>query len=75
MIYAPWVLHPPPKPPKRRDPYDSSTWGPVCARGIEYHQTGAPVAAGTPGVIRKLGTTRKARGMASDHIGKVEVVK
>lgn len=40
-------------------------WGNSCMRGIEYKSLGAPSASGTPGVVRKISTGRKARGMAS----------
>ena len=51
-------------------PYDISTWGPECGRGIAYHDTGAPVASGTKGVVRKITTGRKShRGLASDGLG------
>ena len=50
---------------------DLSKWGNSCKRGLQYHQTGPPVAAGTPGVIRKISTGRKKgkdgkRALASD---------
>lgn len=54
------------KPLPGRNPYDVSTWGPECARGIRYADTGAPVASGTKAVVRKISTGRKKyRGMAS----------
>jgi hypothetical protein len=54
---------------KPRNPYDISTWGPECGRGIRYAQTGAPVASGTKGVVRKISQGRKSyRGMASDGV-------
>lgn len=40
-------------------------WGPSCQRGVAYANTGAPVASGTPGVVRKISTGRKARGYSS----------
>ena len=40
-------------------------WGSVCARGLQYATTGAAVASGTAGVVRKISTARKARGYAS----------
>ena len=52
-------------PDSKRNPYDSSTWGHGCARGIEYKTVGAPVASGTRGVVRKITAGRKHRGMAS----------
>jgi hypothetical protein len=45
---------------------DISRWGHECCRGIEYHQTGAPVASGTKGQVRKISTGRKKRHMSSD---------
>jgi hypothetical protein len=52
-----------------RNPLDSSTWGPACARGAEYAVTGAPVASGTKAVVRKISTGRKTyRGMASEGL-------
>jgi len=45
------------KPPP--DPYDINTWGWECARGIQYANTGAPVAAGTKNVVRKIARGRK----------------
>jgi hypothetical protein len=67
--YIPWPLTPPPRPVKVRNPLDSSTWGPACARGVEYAVTGAPVASGTKAVVRKISTGRKSyRGMASEGL-------
>lgn len=49
------------------NPHDISTWGPECARGIRYADSGAPVASGAKGVVRKISQGRKThRGMASD---------
>ena len=57
-------------------PYDTDFWGPggidmrrfgpECARGIRYKETGAPVDAGTPGQVRKISSGRKTRGLSSD---------
>jgi hypothetical protein len=33
---------------------DLSRWGNSCKRGAQYHVTGAPVASGTAGVVRKI---------------------
>lgn len=44
---------------------DISRWGHECRRGIEYHQTGAPVASGTKGQVRKISTGRKQRHLGS----------
>lgn len=38
---------------------DLSRWGNSCKRGVQYHVTGAPVASGTAGVVRKISTGRK----------------
>lgn len=43
-------------------------WGAACQRGLQYAVTGAPVASGTAGVVRKISTGRKSRGMASDGV-------
>jgi hypothetical protein len=52
------------------NPYDVSTWGPECGKGIRYHDVGAPVASGTKGVVRKITTGRKShRGLASEELG------
>ena len=58
--------------PKLRNPYDISTWGLECGRGIRYTDTGAPVASGTKGVVRKISTGRKARGSAFEDLEKQE---
>lgn len=50
-----------------RDPYNVSTWGPECARGIRYKDMGM-VTDGQAGAMRKISTGRKARGMASDGV-------
>jgi hypothetical protein len=55
---------------KPRNPYDVSTWGPECGRGFEHKQMGAPVKAGTKGVVRKISTGRKHRGSSSDDFDK-----
>ena len=47
---------------------DLSRWGPECRRGCNYHTTGAAVASGTPGQVRKISVGRKSRGMASDGL-------
>jgi hypothetical protein len=50
-----------------RNPHDISTWGLECGRGIQYVEHGAPVAAGTKNVVRKISQGRKShRGMSSD---------
>lgn len=45
--------------PARCQPH---AWGYECQRGLQYHSTGAAVASGTAGVVRKLSVGRKARG-------------
>ena len=63
--------------------FDKSYWGPngpdisqwnrsECGRGINYAAQGIPVASGTKGVIRKISTGRKHRGMASDNYHALE---
>lgn len=47
-------------------------WGNPCKRGLDYARTGAPVAAGTAGVVRKISVGRKARGYASGTDGKTK---
>jgi hypothetical protein len=59
-------------------PYDLNYWGPGgvdisrwsgkvhMMRGADYHDTGAPVASGIAGTVRKISTGRKERGSASD---------
>ncbi len=48
---------------KKRDPYDISTWGPECARGIRHANQGTTVAGKAASL--KISTGRKARGLAS----------
>lgn len=69
-----WFHSPPYQPGRaaRRSPYDLSTWGAECARGAPYATTGAPVAAGTPGVRRTISTGRKARGSSSADLARQE---
>lgn len=47
-------------------------WGNACARGLPYKVTGAPVAAGTKGVERKISTGRKHRGSAAADLERKE---
>jgi hypothetical protein len=47
---------------------DLSKWGNECRRGIRYIETGAPVASGKAGQVRKISSGRKHRGMASDGV-------
>ena len=51
----------------------ASRWGGACQRGIAYAVTGAPVASGTKGVVRKISVGRKARGSAADDLERHEV--
>jgi hypothetical protein len=64
------------------EPHDERYWGPggvdlsrwgrgTCMMGLQYHQTGAAVASGTPGVVRKISSGRKTRGYASGSDGRV----
>jgi hypothetical protein len=53
--------------PPKRNPYDISTWGAECGRGIRYIDMG-PVTGGQPGAVRKISQGRKARGMASGKL-------
>ena len=62
-------------PHVNRSPYVVSTWGPFCGRGMGYATTGAPVASGTKGVVRKISTGRKARGSASDDFDRQEELR
>ena len=61
-------------------PYDLNYWGPGgvdisrwsgkvhMMRGADYHYTGAPVASGIAGTVRKISTGRKSRGnTAADY--------
>ena len=42
----------------KRNPYDISTWGPGCGRGIPHADRGT-VTDGQPGAIRKIGNGRR----------------
>ena len=42
----------------KRNPYDISTWGPACGRGIAYANHGL-VTDGQPGAIRKIGNAKR----------------
>jgi hypothetical protein len=50
---------------KKRDPYDISTWGPECGRGIQYKDMG-PVTDGQKGAIRKISAGRKKTSRGSE---------
>lgn len=54
---------------------DISRWGWECRRGIAYASHGAPVASGTHGVVRKISTGRKARGMASEDFDRASTAR
>ncbi len=54
-----------------RNPYDPSTWGSSCARGIKYKDLG-PVVDGQKNAVRKISTGRKQRGSASDDLQRKE---
>ncbi len=47
-------------------------WGAELQRGLAYKDLGAPSASGTPGVVRKISSGRKARGMSSEGYKGVE---
>ena len=51
----------------------AARWGGACGRGVAYAVTGAPVASGTKGVVRKISVGRKARGSAADDLERHEV--
>ena len=44
-----------------------SRWGGGCGLGVKYRDHG-PVTDGQAGAVRKLGGSRKARGMSSDGV-------
>ena len=49
---------------KKHNPYDISTWGNACGRGISYADHG-PVKDGQKGAIRKLSGSRRKSTPAS----------
>jgi hypothetical protein len=52
---------------------DISRWkGAELRRGMRYIETGAPVASGTKGQVRKISAGRKARGSAADSFERLE---
>ena len=53
-------------------PFDISTWGGECARGVRYADTGVPVRSGTRGVVRKITKGRKHRGSVADDLARSE---
>lgn len=63
------------EPPNvRRDPYDISTWGPECGRGMPYKNTGV-VTDGAANQRRSISSGRKHRGSAFDDMAKAEARK
>lgn len=74
MTWEEWFNSPGPAPHHEhaRDPYDVSTWGSTCAAGAAYADTGAPVASGQAGGVRKISTGRKHRGSAADDLERQE---
>ncbi len=57
--------------PKERNPYDISTWGPECARGMLYKNTGT-VVDGAANQRRSISSGRKHRGSSFDDMQKSE---
>ncbi len=60
--------------PKVRNPYDVSTWGPECARGMTYRDTGA-TTDGAANQRRSISSGRKHRGSSFDDLNKSEARK
>jgi hypothetical protein len=58
-------------PDIRRDPYDISTWGPECGRGMPYKNTGV-VTDGAANQRRSISSGRKHRGSSFDDLAKSE---
>ncbi len=56
----------PPRDEKYWATHDLKDWGGTMYRGIAYATSGTPSPAGTKGVVRKISTGRKHRGMSSD---------
>ena len=59
-------------PHANRSPYVVSSWGSFCGQGIRYADTGAAVASGTKGAVRKISHGRKMRGSAADDLQRRE---
>ncbi len=52
-----------------RNPYDISTWGSECARGMPYKDTGV-TTDGAANQRRSISSGRKHRGSSSDDLAK-----
>ncbi len=57
--------------PKIRNPYDISTWGAECGRGMPYRNTGV-VTDGAANQRRSISSGRKHRGSSFDDMQKQE---
>ncbi len=62
------------RPDVRHDPYDISTWGPECGRGMPYKNTGV-TTDGAANQRRSISSGRKHRGSATDDLAKSEARK
>jgi hypothetical protein len=58
-------------PDMHRNPYDVSTWGPECGRGMPYRDTGV-TTDGAANQRRSISSGRKHRGSAFDDMQKSE---
>jgi hypothetical protein len=63
--------YPPITEAKERNPYDISTWGPECARGMPYKNTGV-TTDGAANQRRSISSGRKHRGSSSDDLARQE---
>ena len=61
-------------PDAHRNPYDISTWGPECGRGMPYKNTGTTID-GAANQRRNISSGRKHRGSASADLAKSEARK
>lgn len=61
-------------PDSPHNPYDISTWGKFCGSGMAYRDHGT-VTDGQKGAVRKLGGSRKSRGLSSDGLERSERLK
>ncbi len=59
---------------QERNPYDISTWGPECARGMPYKDSGVSTD-GAANQRRSISSGRKHRGSAADDMEKSEARK
>lgn len=59
---------------EKRNPYDLSTWGPECARGCAYKNTG-PTIDGAANQRRSISSGRKHRGSAFSDLEKTEAIQ